>query len=190
MGCWRGCLGWGADLHKAQQMPLPLTSSCSSKSRLALTFLVLPFWYLLTRVVPDIFQTSSKTVVCVCVCVWVARICSTTDTYIGTKLFPGAAFTAATIAKHDTLVRADFANFAVDEESMEDLIVDHFQSLERRHSIIIVNVLVVTRLRTVGVTLEAPSLHQTRLNNHELLEMESWTKWAASLISLLRWWIK
>ena len=33
-----------------------------------LTFLVLPFWYLLTRVDPDIFQTSSKTVVCVCVC--------------------------------------------------------------------------------------------------------------------------
>ena len=34
--------------------------SCSSKSRL-----VLPFWYLLTRVVPDKFQKSSKTVVCV-----------------------------------------------------------------------------------------------------------------------------
>ena len=65
VGCCRGCLGWGADLHIAQQMPLPLTVSCSSKSRLALTFLVLPFWYLLTRVVPDIFQKSSKTVVCV-----------------------------------------------------------------------------------------------------------------------------
>jgi len=58
---------WGADLHIAQQMPLPLTISCSSKSRLDLTFLVLPFWYLLTQVDPDIFQTSSKTVVCVCV---------------------------------------------------------------------------------------------------------------------------
>ena len=57
---------WGADLHIAQQMPLTLTISCSSKSRLFLTFLVLPFWYLLTRVDPDIFQTSSKTVVCVC----------------------------------------------------------------------------------------------------------------------------
>jgi len=51
----------------AQQMPLPLTISCSSKSRLVLTFLVLPFWYLLARVVPDKFQNSSKTVVC-CVC--------------------------------------------------------------------------------------------------------------------------
>ena len=53
----------GVDLHMAQQMPLPLTISCSSKSRLVLTFLVLPFWYLLTRVVPDIFQKSSKMVV-------------------------------------------------------------------------------------------------------------------------------
>ena len=45
---------------------MALTISCSSKSRLVLAFLVLPFWYLLTRVDPDIFQTSSKTVVCVC----------------------------------------------------------------------------------------------------------------------------
>jgi len=60
---------WGADLHIAQQMPLPLTISCSSKSRL-----VLPFWYPLTRVDPDIFQTSSKTVVCVCVCVCLAGL--------------------------------------------------------------------------------------------------------------------
>jgi len=29
---------------------------------------LLPFWYLLTRVVPDKFQKSSKTIVCVCVC--------------------------------------------------------------------------------------------------------------------------
>ena len=42
------CLGWGADLHMAQLMPLPLTISCSRKSRL-----VLPFWFWLTRVVPD-----------------------------------------------------------------------------------------------------------------------------------------
>jgi len=71
---------WGADLHIAQQMPLPLTISCSSKSRLVLTFLVLHFWYLMTRVDPDIFQTSSKMVVCVCVCVccqkWVHKKCS------------------------------------------------------------------------------------------------------------------
>ena len=70
VGCWRGCLGWGADLHIAQQMPLPLTISCSSKSRLVLTFLVLPFWYLLTWVVPDFFHKISKTVVCVSVCVF------------------------------------------------------------------------------------------------------------------------
>ena len=40
------CLEQGADLHMAQLMPLPLTVSCSVKSRL-----VLPFWYWLTRVV-------------------------------------------------------------------------------------------------------------------------------------------
>jgi len=42
------CLGRGADLHVAQLMPLPLTISCSNKSRL-----VLLFWYRLTQVVPD-----------------------------------------------------------------------------------------------------------------------------------------
>jgi len=48
-----------------QQMPLPLTISCSSKSRLVLPFLVLPvpFRYVLTWVVPDKFQKSSKTIV-------------------------------------------------------------------------------------------------------------------------------
>jgi len=34
------CLGQDADLHMAQLMPLPLTISCSSKSRL-----VLPEWF-------------------------------------------------------------------------------------------------------------------------------------------------
>jgi len=53
-------------LHITQQIPLPLTISCSSKSRLVLPFLVLPFWYLLTRVVPDKCHKSSKTIVCVC----------------------------------------------------------------------------------------------------------------------------
>ena len=48
-------------------MLLSLTISCSSKSKLVLPFLVLPFWYLLTRVVPDKFQKSSKTTVCVLV---------------------------------------------------------------------------------------------------------------------------
>jgi len=37
------CLERCADLHMAQLMPLPLTVSCFSKSRL-----VLPFWYRLT----------------------------------------------------------------------------------------------------------------------------------------------
>ena len=37
------CLGRGTDLHMAQQMPLPFTVSCSSKSRL-----VLPSWFYLS----------------------------------------------------------------------------------------------------------------------------------------------
>ena len=42
------CLERGADLHMARLLPLPLTVSCLVKSRL-----VLPFWYRLSRVVPD-----------------------------------------------------------------------------------------------------------------------------------------
>jgi len=61
------CLGQGADFHMAQLMRRPLTISCSSKSRLVLPSWFLPFWYLLTWVVADKFQKSSKTVVCVCV---------------------------------------------------------------------------------------------------------------------------
>jgi len=52
------CLERGADLHIAQLMPLPLTVSCSSKTRL-----VLPFWYRLTWVVPEKGPLNE----CVCV---------------------------------------------------------------------------------------------------------------------------
>ena len=55
------CLGQGANLHTAHLMPLPITISCSSKSRM-----VLPFWCQLSRVVPDRIQQGRKTVVRVC----------------------------------------------------------------------------------------------------------------------------
>jgi len=42
------CLGRDADLHMAQLMPLPLTVSCSGKSRL-----VLPYWHRPTQVITD-----------------------------------------------------------------------------------------------------------------------------------------
>jgi len=42
------CPERGADLHMAQLMPLPLTVSCFSKIQTGL-----PFWYRLTRVVPE-----------------------------------------------------------------------------------------------------------------------------------------
>jgi len=53
---WHGYLsGRGADLHMAQLMPLPLTNSCSSKSRL-----VLLFWYQFTQVVSVKIQRAVK----------------------------------------------------------------------------------------------------------------------------------
>jgi len=56
------CLEQGADLHMAQLMPLPLTVTCFSKTRL-----VLPLWYRLTWVVPE--KGPLNGCVCVCVCV-------------------------------------------------------------------------------------------------------------------------
>jgi len=59
-------LGQGADLHMAQLMPLPLTISCFSKSRL-----VLPSWWYLSGVgSPGESRTKSKMAIkrlCVCV---------------------------------------------------------------------------------------------------------------------------
>jgi len=52
------CLEQGADLHMAKLMPLPLTVSCSVKSRL-----VLPFWYRLTWVILEKGPLNG----CVCV---------------------------------------------------------------------------------------------------------------------------
>ena len=53
------CLERGADLHMAQLMPLPLTVSCFSKIQIGFK----PFWYRLTRVVPDKGPLNG----CVCV---------------------------------------------------------------------------------------------------------------------------
>ena len=64
------CLEQGADLHTAQLMPLPLplTVSCFSKIQIGL-----PFWYWLTRVVPEKGPLNG----CVCVCVeWDVKPCS------------------------------------------------------------------------------------------------------------------
>ena len=67
------CLERGADLHMAQLMPLPLTASCFSKIQM-----VLPFWYRLTRVVPDKGPLNGCMYVqagflCVCECRWCRR---------------------------------------------------------------------------------------------------------------------
>jgi len=49
------CLRQYADLHMTELMPLPLTISCYSKSKLDLLF-----WYWLTRVVLDKIQRATK----------------------------------------------------------------------------------------------------------------------------------
>ena len=64
------CLEQGADLHMAQLMPLPLTVSCFSKIQTGL-----PFWYRLTRVVPDKGPLNGCACVCVCACACV-RACA------------------------------------------------------------------------------------------------------------------
>ena len=57
------CLEQGADLHMAQLMPLHSLSLASVKSRL-----VVPFWYRLTRVVPEKGPLNG------CVCMYVTCI--------------------------------------------------------------------------------------------------------------------
>jgi len=62
------CLEQGADLHMAQLMPLPLAS--------VKTRLVLPFWYRLTRVVPEKGPLNVRVCACVRVCTCVCvRAC-------------------------------------------------------------------------------------------------------------------
>ena len=67
------CLERGADLHMAQLMPLPL----------AVSRLVLPFWYRLTWVVPDKGPLNACACVC-CVCDYYCYTCLTAS-------FPGQA---------------------------------------------------------------------------------------------------
>ena len=55
------CLERGADLHKAQLMPLPLTVSCFSKIQIGFTFLVPAH--------PGSPGKRAVKRVCVCVCV-------------------------------------------------------------------------------------------------------------------------
>ena len=54
------CLERGADLHKAQLMPLPLTVSCFSKIQIGFTFLV----------PADLGSPGKRAIKRVCVCVF------------------------------------------------------------------------------------------------------------------------
>jgi len=65
-------------------MPLPLTVSCSSTSRL-----VLPFWCRLTWVVPDNIQQGCKTVLRACACVCVCMLCCYVNAFSALMLLIG-----------------------------------------------------------------------------------------------------
>jgi len=82
------CLEQVADLHMAQRMPLPLTISCFSKIQL-----VLPFWYRLTRVVPEKGPLNG----CVCVCVSLSAVIT------ATPVFAVRAFSVAGLAGWNSL---------------------------------------------------------------------------------------
>ena len=61
------CLERGADLHMAQQIPLPLTVSCSSKIQIGFTFLVLA--HLGSPGQRAVKRVCVRVLVHVCVCV-------------------------------------------------------------------------------------------------------------------------
>ena len=62
------CLEQGADLHMAQQMPLPLTVSCFSKIQIGFTFLV-P-----AHPGSPGQRAVKRVIVCVCVCVTLDKL--------------------------------------------------------------------------------------------------------------------
>jgi len=66
----------------------------------------LPFWYLLTRVVPDIFQMSSKTIVCVCNAIIVAVV-TIILVFPVVCVFVVTSFTAHAEASHSLLTVDD-----------------------------------------------------------------------------------
>jgi len=76
------CLDRGADLHMAQLMPLLLTVSRFSKIQIGL-----PFWYRLTRVVPD--QRPLNGCVCVCLVIGVQWCEHLTCSYYAATPRPG-----------------------------------------------------------------------------------------------------
>jgi len=78
VGCWRGCLGWGADLHIPSRCHCH-SISCSSKSRLVLT----SWFYQSGTCSPGWSQTYTRRAVKrLCVCVFVNREAEYCDDHV------------------------------------------------------------------------------------------------------------
>ena len=71
------CLEQGADLHMAQQMPLPLTYSCFSKIQIGFTFLVA------AHLGSPGQRAVKRLCVCVCVCFYVVGAFSALTLLVG-----------------------------------------------------------------------------------------------------------
>jgi len=100
VGCWSGCLsGARCRLAYGPAYATATLSLASVKSRL-----LLPFWYRLTRVVPDKGPLNRS--VCVCVCVWLmlqagkaGQSVSVLELWLGVLLQQGQTSDAETTAR-------------------------------------------------------------------------------------------
>jgi len=96
------CLERGAYLHMAQLMPLPLAVSCSSKIRIGF----LPFWYRLTRVVPDKGSLNR----CVCVCVFLRYLFACDLSFTFCDFDTMAFLIVSTVVIHRMLLLISYAD--------------------------------------------------------------------------------
>jgi len=119
------CLERGADLHTAQLMPLPLTVSCSSKSRL-----VLPLWYRLTRVVSDKRPLNGRVCVSVCLSVCLPVSLSRPITLCFNVQSPESCSAAAVTSQGSAVAVARVENECVPKIRMNDTINLFFVKLQ------------------------------------------------------------
>jgi len=89
------CLEWGADLHMAQLMPLPLTVSCFSEIQIGFTFLV----------PAHLGSPGKRAVKRVYVCMYVCILSLHTHTHIHPFYWVCLATKALTVARVDRITQ-------------------------------------------------------------------------------------